>query len=76
MEIINTTLNKLRYTIFYCRADILKYLNFPSTITYTSHIPSIITLAKYLSKKCAEAFKPHDIGMDLFSITPSFPMST
>ena len=48
---------------------------FPSTITDTSHIPSVIALAKYLSKYCAEAFKPHDIDVYLFSITPSFPMS-
>ena len=27
-----------------------KYLHFPLTITDTSHIPSVITLAKYLSK--------------------------
>ena len=49
-------------TIFYCRADIFKYLHFPSTITDTNHIGSTITLAKYLSTQCAEAFKPHDIG--------------
>ena len=51
------------------------YLYFQSTITDTSHILSTITLAKYLSTQCAEAFKPHDIGTYLFSITPSFPMS-
>ena len=51
------------------------YLHFPSTITDTSHIPSTITLARYLSKWCAGAFKQHDIGTYLFSITPSFPMS-
>ena len=52
MEIINTRLD----TIFYCRADIFKYLHFPSTITSyqtlltdTSHIPSTIALPKYLS---------------------------
>ena len=33
-----------------CRADILKYLYFSSTITGTSHVPSTITLTKlYLS---------------------------
>ena len=47
-----------------------KYLHFPSTITDTSHIPSVITLAKYLSKYCAETFKPHDIDIYPFSITP------
>ena len=63
-------------TIFYCRADMFfKYLYFPSTITDTSDIPSTITLAKYLSTYCAEAFKPHDVGTYLFSITPTFPMS-
>ena len=36
-------------TIFYCRADIFKCLHFPSTITDTSHIPSTIALAKYLT---------------------------
>ena len=33
-------------TIFYCRADIFKYLYFPSTITDTTHIPSAITPTK------------------------------
>ena len=68
MEIINLTLINSDVTIFYCRADIFKYLYFPSTIIDTSHIPSTMTLAKY----CAEAFKPHDIGTYLFSLTPSF----
>ena len=31
-------------TIFYRRSDIFKDFFFPSTITYTSHIPSTITL--------------------------------
>ena len=47
------------------------FLHFPSTITDTGHIPSTIRLAKYLSTWCAEAFKPHDIGTYLFSITPN-----
>ena len=75
MKIFNTTLNKLRCYKFYCRADIFKYLYFPSTITDTSHILSAITQTKYLTTQCAKAFKPHDIGIYLFSITPSFPMS-
>ena len=50
MEIINTKLSVNQdNTIFYCRADIFKHLCFPSTITDISHIPSSITLAKYLS---------------------------
>ena len=49
MEIINTTLNKLRCYNIICRVDIFKYLHFPSTITDTSHIPLTITLAKYLN---------------------------
>ena len=61
--------------MFYCTADIFKYLHFPSTITDTSRIPSTITLAKYLSTQYAEAFKPYDIGTYLFSIIPSFSMS-
>ena len=36
-------------TIFCCRADTFKYLYFLSAITDTSHIPSTITQAKYLS---------------------------
>ena len=60
----------------YSRADIFKYLFFPSTINRQySHVPSTITLAKHLSTYCAEAFKPHDIGTYPFSITSSFPMS-
>ena len=70
-------LNKLRcYSCYFITEQTFKYLHFPSTTTDTSHIPSVITLlAKYLSKYCAEAFKPHDIDIYLFSITPSFPMS-
>ena len=34
-------------------------------ITEQTFIPSTITLAKYLSTQCAEAFKPHDIGTEL-----------
>ena len=36
-------------TIYYCRADIFKYLYFPSTIADPSHNPSAITQANYLS---------------------------
>ena len=62
--------------MFYCRADIFKYLYFPSTITDTSHNPSTITLTKlYLSTYCAEAFKSHYIGTYIFFfLTPSFPV--
>ena len=58
----------------YFIAEQILYLCFPSTITDTSHIPSTVTLAKYLSA-CAEAFKLHVIGTYLFSITSSFIMS-
>ena len=37
----------LRYFI---AEQTFKYLHFPSTITDTSHILSVITIAKYLSK--------------------------
>ena len=60
---------------YFIAEQTFKYLHFLSTITDTSHIPSVIALAKYLSKYCAEAFKPHDIDVYLFSITPGFPMS-
>ena len=55
---------------YFIAEQTFKYLHFPSTITDTSHIPSVITLAKYLSKSWAEAFKPHDMEVHLFSLTP------
>ena len=61
-------------TDIYSYIYLFKYLYFPSTIADTSHIPSTITLAKYLSSQFAEAFKPHDIDTYIFSITPSLPM--
>ena len=60
---------------YFTAEQTFKYLRFPSTIADTSHISSVITLAKYFSKWCAEVFKPHAIDIYLFSITPSFPMS-
>ena len=60
---------------YFIAEQTFKYLHFPTTITDTSHIPSAITLAKYLSKQCAKVFKPHDIDIYLFPITPSIPMN-
>ena len=48
---------------YFIAEQTFKYLHFPSAITDTSHIPSVTTLAKYLGKKCAEFFKPHDIDI-------------
>ena len=51
IEVINTTLNKLRCYNILLQSRHLNILHFLSTITTdTSHIPSVITLAKYLSK--------------------------
>ena len=59
---------------YFIAEEAFKYLyTFPINDNRQSY--PIITLAKYLSKQCAEAFKPHDIDIYLFSITPSFPMS-
>ena len=35
---------------YFIAEETFKYLHFPSTIADTSHIPLVITLAKYLSK--------------------------
>ena len=35
---------------YFIAEQTFKYLHFPSTITGTSHIPSVVTLAKYLRK--------------------------
>ena len=48
---------------YFIAEQTFKYLHFPSAITDTSHIPSVITLAKCLSTYCAEAFKLHDIDI-------------
>ena len=43
---------------YFTAEQTFKYLHFPSAITDTSHIPSVITLAKYLSNSVQKLSSP------------------
>ena len=82
MEIIDTTHSKPENVTNFTAEQTFLNIYFPSTITDTSHIPSI-NHNRHLSypinyntkfTQCAEVFKPHYVGTYIFFLTPKFPM--